>query len=257
MALLVLRIATRNGPDSNRSTKSSQDEWNDKPLYRTSVPTKSVENIDSQTSLQNESKLAKKGKDAPDDNTKADLPQHKIDTKMAKNRNDARAVVTPQARFTAKETQKKNIFDRNNVMSRRTTPIAPKKSTAISRISTEMPKRKIKNNEELCCKTLNLTSTGETLNLYSFVLGVYHLTEDDRTVYKKEGQNRFISRPPGLTRKGVNTFSWGLNSNPDGKWGWIKAFGDGKCPHLIGHWKAYDRKKKTWVADEALTFQCI
>jgi len=113
------------------------------------------------------------------------------------------------------------------------------------------------NNTHSCCQMLNLSSTGETKRLYPYVIGLYRLVDTARNVYQKKGQKRFISRPQGLTRRGVNTFSWGINSNPDGKWGWIKAFKNADCPDLIDHWKAYDTTKKTWVADRTIAFQCI
>ena len=127
----------------------------------------------------------------------------------------------------------------------------------VAKMTKDVTRKIMENNAQICCQKLSLTSTGETKELYPFVIGVYHLTNDSRVIYAKEGQKRFISRPPGLTRRGMNTFSWGLNNNPDGKWGWIKAFSNAECPDMIDHWKAYDKIRKTWVADNTLTFQCL
>merc|ERR1711892_981522 len=98
------------------------------------------------------------------------------------------------------------------------------------------PKRK-----DDCCKNIKITSTGIVKEMYPFLLGAYenHEPNNSSPIYKMENQNRFLSRPFGFTKSGTHTYSWGVNSNPNGKWGWIKAFRSGPCPHMINQWKVF------------------
>ena len=109
-----------------------------------------------------------------------------------------------------------------------------------------------------CCKNIKITSTGIVSEMYPFLLGVYENHEPDNTspVYKMENQNRFLSRPYGFTKSGTHTYSWGVNSNPTGKWGWIKAFRSGPCPHLISQWKVFHHKINKWITDKTLKITC-
>ena len=105
-----------------------------------------------------------------------------------------------------------------------------------------------------CCKVLKMMSTNATSDLYPFLVGTYIVQSGKTAVYKMKDQKRFISRPPS---KGLTKFSWGVNSNPKAKWGWLKAFSDGDCPDDIVNWRAYDGQKKQWVKDWSLSFNCV
>jgi hypothetical protein len=168
--------------------------------------------------------------------------------------------VTSPIMVTSKENPNKisiNVFNQQNIISKRTTPKDNNKVVPIKESNKDDVTKKLEMTQNKCCRKIQFTSTAETQKLYPFVLGIYELIDDVKTVYKKQGQVRFISRPQGVTSKGVNTFSWGVNSNPKGKWGWIKAFSAGDCPHLISKWRAYDKARKTWVSDSTLVMQCV
>ena len=109
-----------------------------------------------------------------------------------------------------------------------------------------------------CCKNLKISSSGIVSEMYPFLLGVYENQEasDSSPVYKMENQNRFLSRPYGFSKSGTHTYSWGVNSSPMGKWGWIKAFSSGACPHQVKKWRVFHPNIKKWVSDNTLNITC-
>lgn len=119
-------------------------------------------------------------------------------------------------------------------------------------------KPKTRKDKGKCCKNIKITSTGIVSEMYPYLLGVYENKEQPNTspVYKMENENRFLSRPYGFTKSGTHTYSWGINSKPNGKWGWIKAFSEGPCPDIIRQWKVYNQKSNKWIIDKTLNITC-
>ena len=109
-----------------------------------------------------------------------------------------------------------------------------------------------------CCKNIKITSSGVVLEMYPFLLGVYENKEPSNIspIYKMKNESRFLSRPYGFTKTGTHTYSWGVNSNPTSKWGWIKAFSEGHCPHNIKKWKVFHQKMNKWITDKTLNLTC-
>jgi len=110
-----------------------------------------------------------------------------------------------------------------------------------------------------CCKHVKVSSSGIVAKMYPFLMGEYenHESAKDSPIYKKKNEERFLSRPYGFTKSGTHTYSWGINNRRTGKWGWIKAFQSGPCPHNIQRWKAFDEKSMRWIADDSFRISCI
>ena len=121
--------------------------------------------------------------------------------------------------------------------------------------SSKSNKRKPKH----CCKHVKVSSSGLVAKMYPFLMGDYenHESAEVSPIYKMKSEERFLSRPYGFTKSGTHTYSWGINSKRTGKWGWIKAFQSGSCPHNIQHWKAFDEKSSRWITDSSFRISCI
>ena len=225
---------------------------------RTSYPKTKILDTNNTKNIQNQKGQHKQSSD--DKNTKDIIERDVLKAKEDRKKEQVHLQeVRSHISVSSEENPNKitiNVINRTSMISKQTTQKTNNDEVFVTEtINDQTTKKEVLQNK--CCRKVNLTSTEETQKLYPFVIGIYELSDNDRIVYKKEGQARFISRPPGLTRKGLNTFSWGVNSNPDGKWGWIKAFSGGDCPHQIDHWKAYDRTRKIWISDLSLSMQCI
>ena len=110
-----------------------------------------------------------------------------------------------------------------------------------------------------CCQHVKVSSSGLVAKMYPFVMGEYenHESSEVSPIYKMKNEERFLFRPIGFTKSGINTYSWGINNSRNGKWGWIKAFQLGHCPHNIQRWKAFDEKSRRWILDQSFRISCI
>lgn len=120
------------------------------------------------------------------------------------------------------------------------------------------PNKATGQNKNKCCKNIRISSTGLVAQTYPFLLGIYRNKEPNNSspVYKKDNENRFLSRPYGFTKSGTHTYGWGVNSSPDAKWGWIKSFSRGTCPHNIWKWKVFNGNINKWISDKTLNITC-
>merc|ERR1712179_160898 len=258
VVLLVVQISTRQGlgllPGEKSTKEMPRSDWDVKTVFKASEPRQWMGESSSASILPTTRII--KDQAYNDLHNESDL-KNEVENAKTKRKVLDFEKTTRQSTNTIVTIPEEQLNDASLYLTRKTSPLLTTttttttttpsvKTVGVSRGNTDVTRNIMENDEQICCKKLNLTSTGETKELYPFVIGVYHLTNDSRAIYAKEGQRRFISRPPGLTRRGMNTFSWGINSNPDGKWGWIKAFSNADCPDMIDHWKAYDRIKKTW-----------
>ena len=265
VVLLVVQISTRPGLVTvEKITKElPRSNWDDNTSYQTSKPRQWLGESSTTRGLQTTRAKNKQVNDDVDDQSNLKEEEKKANTKREVREFEKTTKLSKVEIITTTRKQQNDIslyLTRQIIplLSTTTTKTTSMKTVSVNERNKDVTRNIMKNRKgQICCQKLSLTSTGETKELYPFVIGVYHLTNDSRIIYAKEGQKRFISRPPGLTRRGMNTFSWGLNSNPGGKWGWIKAFSNAECPDMIDHWKAYDKIRKTWVADNTLTFQCL
>ena len=265
VVLLVVQISTRPGLVTvEKITKElPRSNWDDNTSYQTSKPRQWLRESSTTRGLQTTRAKNKQVNDDVDDQSNLKEEEEKANTKREVREFEMTIKSSNVEIITTTKKQQNDIslyLTRQIIplLSTTTTKTTSMKTVSVNERTEDVTRNIIENRKgQICCQKLNLTSTGETKELYPFVIGVYHLTNNSRIIYAKEGQKRFISRPPGLTRRGMNTFSWGLNSNPAGKWGWIKAFSNAECPDMIDHWKAYDKIRKTWVADATLTFQCV
>ena len=63
-------------------------------------------------------------------------------------------------------------------------------------------------------------------------------------------------RPIGEDKS--SSYTWGINSNPDKTWGWVRAgAGDRRqCPDLVRSWMIYD-KNQGWSVDTSFSISCV
>ena len=106
-----------------------------------------------------------------------------------------------------------------------------------------------------CCSTIELSSKEETTyKMHPNVLGTYHLSSDgDKIFYKKLNKNIFLSRPSTHGK----AYTWGVNSNPDKTWGWVRAVTNASCPTNIDKWVVFDKTKNRWTEDRTLNIVCL
>ena len=52
------------------------------------------------------------------------------------------------------------------------------------------------------------------------------------------------------------SYTWGVNSNPQQTWGWIRAMEAADCPHEVKHWRVWSKFNKKWIRDPSLTVVC-
>ena len=107
----------------------------------------------------------------------------------------------------------------------------------------------------VCCSTIELSSKEETTyKMHPNVLGTYHLSGDgDKIFYKKLDKNIFLSRPSTHGK----AYTWGVNSNPDKTWGWVRAVTNASCPTNIDKWVVFDKTKNRWTEDRTLNIVCL
>ena len=109
-----------------------------------------------------------------------------------------------------------------------------------------------------CCLTLKISSEAETVQMYPRVLGTYKMDKNKRSHYKNNEKNVYLSKPMGRsgTMQGAS-FTWGVNSDPDKTWGWVRAVRDGECPERITQWAVYDQGTRGWTRDSTLKIHCV
>ena len=97
--------------------------------------------------------------------------------------------------------------------------------------------------------------------MYPFLIGVYKKQEMElnHLVYKKIGGNNplFMFRPSGVTGSGSFGYSWGVNSNLGGNWGWLRSQVGVGCPHSQHRWFVYNMDERKWVVDWTLKISCF
>jgi len=105
-----------------------------------------------------------------------------------------------------------------------------------------------------CCRKVRVSSTGVAVQLYSFMFGLYkQLPSSKQKTYRKIGSQQFLTRP-GQNISSGQSYTWGVNSNPQQTWGWIRAMEAADCPHEVKHWRVWNGQK--WIRDPSLTVVC-
>lgn len=103
-----------------------------------------------------------------------------------------------------------------------------------------------------CCHKIIIASNNPIL--HSNVPGSYVLQsrDDDRIIYKRTDKDVFLSQPSVGSRK----FAWGVNSNPDKTWGWVRAGADGDCPDAVPVWMVFDKTTNRRTVDKHFNVSC-
>ena len=107
---------------------------------------------------------------------------------------------------------------------------------------------------EICCKSIKISSSGRTRHLYPFILGDYKITErkSNTPIYNK--QDLFLFKP--ARESSLHSYSWGVSRSPLARWGYIRSSLAGGCPDMGGRWKVYDGKMNRWAKDITLVVKC-
>ena len=94
--------------------------------------------------------------------------------------------------------------------------------------------------------------------MYPRVLGTYAMDKHKRSHYKHNDKDVYLSKPSGSAVSGQGvSYTWGVNSDPDKTWGWVRAIRDGQCPEDVTQWAVYDQGRRGWTMDNTLNIRCV
>ena len=108
----------------------------------------------------------------------------------------------------------------------------------------------------ICCKSIKISSSGRARHLYPSIMGDYRMVGKNKKtpIYIKTGDRIFLYKPERENR--TLGYSWGVSHSPLARWGFIKSTLAGGCPDMGGGWRVYDRKMRRWAKDITMIVKC-